>query len=290
MPFVAGDDATHVRVGNPLAENEAHLRLSLLETLAKRAEFNLAQRSGDVRLFEIGGAFAPAPSAGVPPVEETRLGILVMGRRRPPHFTESSPPAVDEWDAKGLAELAASVARPGAAVSLRIADTEGTLWSVHAGEERLGDVRRLALDAPVWASAAYGIELRLGAVDAAAPAARGKHSYGESRPSPARAAVRYRPIPVMPPAEFDLALLVPKTTQAEEVARVIRSAAGDLLERLELFDLYTGAGVDADHRSLAWRLTFRHPERTLRDKEIEGRRMRILAALRQELNVQPRTA
>jgi phenylalanyl-tRNA synthetase beta chain len=59
---------------------------------------------------------------------------------------------------------------------------------------------------------------------------------------------------------------------------------------LELFDQYTGTGVPAGHRSLAWRLTFRHPERTLRDKEIEGRRAKILGALEQELHVRQRSA
>jgi phenylalanyl-tRNA synthetase beta chain len=63
-----------------------------------------------------------------------------------------------------------------------------------------------------------------------------------------------------------------------------------LLERLVAFDLYEGAGVDAGHRSVAWRLTLRHPERTLRDKEIDGRRAKILSALTQELNVRQRTA
>ena len=70
---------------------------------------------------------------------------------------------------------------------------------------------------------------------------------------------------------------------------VIRASAGELLESLVLFDQYTGAGVPADRRSLAWRLTFRHPERTLRDKEIEGRRAKIVRALEDELNVRQRT-
>jgi len=74
------------------------------------------------------------------------------------------------------------------------------------------------------------------------------------------------------------------------VERTIREAAGDLLERIELFDLYEGAGIDEGHRSVAWRLTLRHAERTLRDKEIEGRRNKILAALQQELNVRQRTS
>jgi phenylalanyl-tRNA synthetase beta chain len=73
------------------------------------------------------------------------------------------------------------------------------------------------------------------------------------------------------------------------VDRVIRASAGDLLERLDVFDLYEGEGVDAGHRSVAWRLTLRHPERTLRDKEIEGRRAKVLSALQNELNVRQRT-
>jgi phenylalanyl-tRNA synthetase beta chain len=94
----------------------------------------------------------------------------------------------------------------------------------------------------------------------------------------------------MPAAEFDLALLVPDGVRVADVERVIRAASGDLLERLDLFDQYTGAGVETGHRSLAWRLTLRHPERTLRDKEIEGRRRGILDALQEELNVRQRSA
>ena len=93
-----------------------------------------------------------------------------------------------------------------------------------------------------------------------------------------------------PSAEFDLALLVPETVDGAAVEAAIRSAAGDLLESVELFDRYTGPGVEAGRRSLAWRLTFRHPERTLRDKEIEGRRAKILATLADELNVRTRTS
>ncbi len=71
---------------------------------------------------------------------------------------------------------------------------------------------------------------------------------------------------------------------------MIREAAGELLERLELFDEYIGDGVATGMRSVAWRLTLRHPERTLRDKEIDGRRAKILSALEKELNVRARTS
>ena len=117
LPFVAGADATHARVANPLAENEAHLRTSILESLASRAEFNLAHMEGNVRLFEVGAVFAPR-AGGALPIERRAVGILVMGDRRPAHFTEPKPPRYDHWDAKALAERAAAVASPGAHVML----------------------------------------------------------------------------------------------------------------------------------------------------------------------------
>src|SRR6185369_7088190 len=83
---------------------------------------------------------------------------------------------------------------------------------------------------------------------------------------------RYRELPITPASEFDLALLVPEAIRAEQVEDVMRRVSGRLLERVELFDRYVGSGVEAGHRSLAWRLTFRHAERTLRDREIETRR------------------
>jgi phenylalanyl-tRNA synthetase beta chain len=101
---------------------------------------------------------------------------------------------------------------------------------------------------------------------------------------------KFKTLPTMPPAEFDLALLVPQSLTVAAVERVIREAGGELLESLSLFDEYTGAGVSAGHRSLAWRLTFRHPERTLRDKEIDGRRTKILRVLEEELHVRQRTS
>jgi phenylalanyl-tRNA synthetase beta chain len=287
MPFVHGSDETHVRVGNPLSDNEAFLRRSLLETLARRAEYNLSQRVGDVRVFEIGSAFDK--SQAVMPREQLRLGVLVMGRRRPPHFTDTQPPAFDEWDAKAIAEIAATAAYPDRRIELR-PGSGLMLWKIHAGGHTVGNIMRVELDAPVWASPAYGIELILGEVATKPPAERGSHAYIEGgRPERARPA-RYHALPTMPPAEIDLALLVPHGTTVADVERVVRAAGGELLEKLELFDQYTGAGVDSNHRSLAWRLTFRHPERTLRDKEIEGRRSKILGALEQELHVRQRSA
>jgi phenylalanyl-tRNA synthetase beta chain len=140
------------------------------------------------------------------------------------------------------------------------------------------------LDAPVWASSAFGIEVRLSAapMDPAAP--------GSGAASAGAGPVVYRPIPTTPAVELDLALLVPVSTTAGEVEAVIRRAGGDLLERIELFDEFRGRGIPDGLRSIAWRLTFRHPDRTLRDKEVEGRRDKLLRILENELSVRQRTS
>src|SRR4029077_9374119 len=73
MPFVVGGEG-YVRVGNPLAENEAYLRRDVLDTLARRAEYNLARMHGDLRMFEIGSVFEPR--RGQLPGEDLHVAAL----------------------------------------------------------------------------------------------------------------------------------------------------------------------------------------------------------------------
>ena len=285
-PFVAGGD-THVRVLNPLAENEAHLRRTLLESLARRAEYNLTQMQGNVRLYEIGAAFEPGPDAL--PEETLRVAALLMGQREPTHFTNAKPAMLDEWDARLIAETIARIVAPSASRLIPNEAGGDVLWSIEVDGATRGHVSRLSLDAPVWAAPAFGIELVLGAVSNADVAPPGEHAHSIAVVSPPPAPARYRPLPTTPAAEFDLALLLPSGVRAAQVEDVIRRSAGELLERLAAFDVYEGAGIEAGTRSVAWRLTLRHPERTLRDKEIEGRRSKILSALQTELNVRQRS-
>ena len=292
MPFVSGAAEGFVRVANPLAENEAYLRRDILDTLSQRAEYNLARMHGDLRLFEIGAVFFPAGSM---PREELHVGALIMGRRRPPHFTDPKSSeeferamTIDVWDAKALAELIAREAYGSGVATLDEGD-ENELWNIHVGGERVGGVRALALDAPVWAKPAFGIELSLGVVDSTAVAAPGRNAHRAAEYAQTRVAP-YRPIPSQPASPFDIALLVPSTVRAADIEKAIRSVSGEMLESLLLVDEYAGKNIESGYRSLAWRLTFRHPERTLSAKEIEGRRTNVLRHLEKTLNVRPRTS
>ncbi len=285
MPFTK-DDTSGTRVKNPLADDEPFLRASILDTLARRAEYNLNRMEGDVRLFEVGHVFLPSHERL--PHEQVRVGALLMGKRRPSHFTEMDPPAYDAWDAKALAESLAAVAFPGATISLVPSDTE-SLWRVHANGDDVGSVERVTLDAPVWASDAFGFELTLGVMPSADVAPVGQHAHVmASTRSSTLPHVVYRTIPTQPAAGFDLALVLPSSVRAADVEVVLRREGGELLESVEVFDEYRGDGLPVGMRSVGWRLQFRHPERTLRDKELEGRRSKLVSALQRELGVSVR--
>lgn len=220
-----------------------------------------------------------------------------MGARRPAHFSDARrderghdiDPNLDAWDAKALARDIASAAFPGSSVAVSDGGPDGPLWRVVVGGEEAGAVDRVRLDAPPWAAPAWTIELRLGALPLAAPAPRSAHAYvaGGAASAPVER-VRYRPLPTMPAASFDLAFIVPEALPAARVEAVLRQTGGELLERVELFDEFRD-GMVAGSRSLAWRLTFRHPERTLNEKEIAGRRQKLIAMVEKELGVVSRS-
>src|SRR4029077_1112527 len=118
---------------------EAYLRNEVLTSLARRAEFNLAHMVGDLRLFEIGIVFLPVAGA-TRPREEVRVAAMCMGARRPPHFTDPSPPQWDEWDLKGLGEAVVRAARADGPFVLEPTHGDSELWVIRAGGQPVGRI------------------------------------------------------------------------------------------------------------------------------------------------------
>ena len=235
-------------------------------------------------------------TASTLPLERRSVGVLIMGDRRPSHFTEPKPPRYDQWDARALAERLVEIAAPGADADARCGRRR------RAGEGRASGrssstVQRAASCARSRSTRQCGPRRRTASSSISARSTRLTSRLRASRFMDRRRAaaagaahVQFKPLPSTPAAPIDLALLVPDAVRAAEVERVIRNNGGDLLERLTLFDEFRGAGLPAGTRSLAWRLTFRDATRTLRDKEIEGRTNKILRALEGELGVRQRSA
>jgi phenylalanyl-tRNA synthetase beta chain len=100
--------------------------------------------------------------------------------------------------------------------------------------------------------------------------------------------MRYRPVPVVPAIERDLALLLPDGVSAALVHGVLMNAS-PLVESVRVVDEFRGKGLPEGHRSVAFRLGFRAADRTLRDAEIDPVVHRLLEGLEREHDVSLRT-
>jgi len=264
LPLGAADAPDAVEIRNPLSAEESHLRTRLLPGLVRRVEHNWAGSVRDVRLFEIGTVFRTGKEA---PVESASAAGVLTGARRPRHWSDGDAkvPDMDLWDLKHHFELAVQVAAPAATVQPL---SSGTGWEAVASGLRVGWAGQLDADAPRWAGALFGFEVR---VSEAAP----------ERP-------RFRPLPGTPPVVHDLALVLPGGVTAAAVSAVLRRVGGPLLEQLEVFDEYRGQKLKGGERGVAWHLTFRDPTRTLREAEVDKVIAAALKALEEELDVRRR--
>ena len=264
LPLGPADGEGSVRLLNPLSAEDGYLRRRLLPGLVRLVERNWANHVPDIRLFEIGTAFHAAP-AGQRPAEEPRLAAVLTGRREPAHWGGSGEP-LDLWDLKGRLETAVALAIPDAAIQV-----EGNAWIVRDRTGRVvGEAGPLTADAPPWAAPLYGFEV---VID----------------PAP-RAPAPFAPLPTTPASERVLALLLPDGTGAGRVTDVIRTSGADLVESVAVESDYRGPELPAGTRSVAFRITFRAPDRTLRDTEVDQAESRLLAALAAELGIRRRDA
>ena len=263
LPLARQDGSQAVRLANPLSSTEGYLRRRLLPGLINLVENNWAKHVSDVRLFEVGTVFM-ASAEGGRPSEERHVAAVMTGRREPPHWTGSGEDRIDMWDLKGHFEAAVALAVPGGVVQV-----EGSQWIARDVRGQIvGHAGQLEADAPPWADPLYGFELLLDA----AP----------------RAPVRFAALPVTPSSERVLALLLGESRTAQEVEALLRRVGGELLESIVIESDYRGSELPSGTRSVAFRLTFRAPDRTLRDVEVDEIERRLLGALASELGIQRR--
>ena len=269
-----------VAVHNPISVEHSAMRTTLLGGLLDAARHNRARDVERVALFESGRTFLrePAPDRGgplagrfpgeMPPpaCEPHRLGALAVG------------PLVDagwkrEADQAGFFEL------KGVLETLcRALEVEPSLRP--QGEPFLYPGRSAAID--LGDSAAGWIGELHPAVAAAWDLPGGAAFELELAPlvelSPA-GSERYDDVFTHPAVLQDLAVIVPEDVPAERVRATVLDAGGELLRSAEIFDLYHGEQVGAGRKSLALRLSYSAPDRTLTDDEVAGRRQAITEAL-----------
>ncbi len=261
------------RVANPLRLEQSAMRTAILPGLAAALAHNQAQRVHDVRLFEVGPLFLPRAQGA----DDAELcdepwvaGGLLAGDRD--GWLRSGGP-VDFFDARGVVEalvhgltghqpeLAATSAvpwlHPGVAATVSVLGRElGVVGEVHP---RVRDA--LGLGGVVFA-----FELGLDPLRSAPPAQL-------TRPG------RF------PGSSRDVSCFIAATVPAARVRGVLAAAGGALLAEIRLLEDYREAGkVPAGQKSMLWTLTYRSPERTLTDVEVDGAHAAVVAALARELS------
>ncbi|SPT57511.1 phenylalanine--tRNA ligase subunit beta [Actinomadura madurae] len=281
------DDARRrtLRLANPMSEEEPLLRTTLLPGLLKVLALNVGRGFADTALFELGVVFRPRPDAPEraailavdrgPTAEEIatveaalpdqphRVAVVLSGDREPSGWWGEGRPAL--W--ADAIEAARTVARE-VGVELTVKADQHAPWhpgrcaALYAGDTLVGHAGELH----PRVTKAYGLPARTCAMELEL------RRLGE----PAQVVAPH--VSSYPVAVQDVALVVDSAVPAAEVESSLRDGAGDLLEAIRLFDVYTGEQVGEGRKSLAYSLRFRAPDRTLTAEEASAARDAAVAA------------
>jgi len=267
FPFLApGDlaavnlDEDGVTLTNPLVYEESVLRTTLLPGHLKAIAYNQSHRSGPVRFFEIGNVFLPSADDQLLPDERQYLAVSL---------SESEAPAA----VAVLELLNATLALPNPQV--RAAEPAGLHPTRSADIVIAGQVRGHLGEVDPDVAAAFNIEGRVAWLQLDLGAVL-DGPYGSRK---------YRPVSKYPSSDLDLAFEVPESLAASQIAGALRRGGGASLVDLELFDTYRGVNVEPGTRSLAFRLRFQAPDRTLTDADLSELRTACIAAAEKQKGV-----
>jgi phenylalanyl-tRNA synthetase beta chain len=281
--FVSRSDLERARVStdalvlaNPLSEERTVMRTSLLPGLLTAVARTRRHQGRSVALFELARTYHPRAGEALPE-ERLELAIVLAGPRVD-HVGEASE--YDFYDGKGVLE---SILQAAFGVALTL-DADVDHPSLHprrrarvrvAGED-------VGLIGEIHPDVAEAFELGTRAIHAAVDVDRLLRAVASVGLPRARA------LPRFPAVARDLAVVLEEAVPAGRVADVLREAGGELVEAVELFDVYRGKGIPDGSKSLAYRVVYRDPEATLTDKRVEQAHRAAVRAVTERLGASVR--
>ncbi len=263
-------EAPAVELENPLSIEQSQLRTTLLGSLLDTAAFNHSRGITALRLFEAGAVYLPRQGQRLP-AEPYHVAALITGPVRRETWRDPDPRAADFFAAKGVLQGLLDKLRvpwsvepggepflhPGRAARIRARDTQvGWIGEIHPAVAAQWD-----LDQTV---AAFELDL---------------DALGE------QTTPIYEDVTSFPAVREDLAVVVPEGVSSREVVEVVLQAGAPLLAQAQVFDVYRDSErIGPGRVSLAIRLTYRAPDRTLTDAEVAERRQSIVEAVEHRLD------
>ena len=254
------DNFEPIMLLDPMTEDRNTLRYSMIPSLVKIYEYNKARSIKDVSIFEIGKGFG---KFGEEYKEETKLCALMTGEYE---LGISNKAPVDFFVIKGVAEelldYLGYVGRYSFVINNEIPEEFHPYQTAYisVNNDIVGVVGKLHPE--VSKDAVFVMEINLDKLLA--------KKVGK---------MKFKEISKFPSIKKDLALIVDNSKTSGEIGTAIKKAAGSVLTKVELFDVYTGINVGVNKKSLAYTLTFEDPKKTLTDEEINAEMEKIIDTL-----------
>ena len=257
------DDTEIIKLLDPMTEDRNTLRHAIAPSLFKIYEYNKARNNKDVSIFEIGKAFSKKEENYE---EERKIACLMAGEF---YLGVNNTKQVDFYVIKGIAEELLDYLGYAGRYSFVIDNCipedfhPGQSAAISVNNDIVGFVGRVH---PLKAKeAVYVMEINL-----------------EKLLSKKVGKMKYKEISKFPSVKKDLAVVVDKNTQSADIAAVIKKAAGSLLIGTQVFDVYTGTGLEENKKSIAYSLEFGANDRTLTDEEINQILEKIITNLEKQ--------
>jgi phenylalanyl-tRNA synthetase beta chain len=245
-----------VRLRNPLSQDMAYLRNTLIPGMLSAAHYNINRKNTDLSLFELGFAQRSDPKSETGADEQLRFAILLTGNIEKKHWSYSERPS-NLFYLKGLIQ---NLAKSYGFQDLKIYPIEHPdylhLLAVDYCRERIAVLGQIlpAILAKQWdfKQPVYLLE-----------------GNGEAFVRFANFTKKYQALPVFPTTERDISIVVREDLKVGEVSQKISERGGTLLQELRFYDLYTGKNIDKGLKSFTFNLVFGASDRTLTDTEVD---------------------
>lgn len=247
--YTNDDSIEAIKILTPLTEERTTLRCSIITSLYKIYEYNVAHYNKDVSIFEIGKSFY---KKGDTYNEENKIACLMTGEY---YYGINNSKKVDFYIIKGIAEELLDFLGYGGRYSFVVKDNMPE--QLHPGQSAMisvnNDIVGLIgkVHPEITKEDVFVMEINL---DKLLAKKTGK--------------MKYKEISKYPTVKKDISIVVDKNITSNEIAVAIKKSAGSLLLNTEVFDVYTGKGIEEGKKSLAYSLTFGTNDRTLTDEEI----------------------